>query len=243
MIADTEEDPHAAEQVVYPNAVLHARNGQQTLKVMQDVAQLAKYDVVNLLDMTLGLMDRISGITAALAGVSDATTATEASINVRQGKGRIGFEMLVSDEAWCEVARKTYCLIQQFESDSVKARLSKGREVAYEPEQLVDMMIVPRSASSERSLKDLERQDAQTLWEVTKETMQDPVSQMPTVDYMKVYRRFYEAFGGDPREVQPPVPPPEPVDEAQSEAGLPEMLDENGVPLDPTTLEPLAGPA
>lgn len=232
MIADTEEDSGAANQVVYPNAVLAARNGKQTLSVMQDVAQLAKYDVLQLLEMVLGLMDRISGITAALAGVSDASTATEASINVRQGKGRIGYEMAVSDESWCEVGRKTYCLIQQYQSDEVAGRLSSGRVVKFRPEQLVDMMITPKSASSERALKDLERQDTQTLWEIAKETMVDPASQMPGIDHTDIFRRLIEAFGGDPRMVQPPRPPapPEPVptDPSGVDAGLMEILGDDG---------------
>jgi hypothetical protein len=235
MIADTEEDAGAAKQSVHPNAVLHARNGQQTLKVMQDVAQLSNYNVMQLLDMVLALMDRISGITAALAGVSDAATATEASINVRQGKGRIGAEMAVSDRAWCRVAQKTYCLIQQFESKEVMARLSSGREVQYAPEQLVDMMIVPRSASSERALKDLERQDAQTMWEIAKETLVDPVAQMPTLDVMDAAKRLVEAFGGDPRSVKPPMPPMAqlPPADGSMPAGA---VDAEGNPIDPAVL-------
>lgn len=240
MIADTEEDPNAAKQVVYPDAVLHARQGQATLKVMQDVAQLSKYDVMNLLAMVLDLMDRISGITAALAGVSDAATATEASINVRQGKGRIGYEMTVSDEQWCEVARKTYCLIQQLQSKDVAARLTSGRRVEYKPEQLVDMMIVPKSASSERSLKDLERQDAQSMWQIALETMTDPPSQMPVLDYVDLAKRLVEAHGGDPRSVQPPappaLPPSGPMGAPEQGGGLPEYLDASGTPLDPASL-------
>jgi hypothetical protein len=242
MIADTEEDPHAAKQVIYPNAVLHARNGQQTLKVMQDVAQLAKYDIVGLLEMVLGLMDRISGITAALAGVSDANTATEASINVRQGKGRVGGEMAVSDEAWCEVGRKTYCLIQQYQSDEVAAQLSGGRSVEFKPEQLVDMMVVPRRASSERALKDLERQDTMALWEVAKETIIDPASQMPSVDHTAVFRKMFEAYGGDRRQIQPPAPPaPMPMDPAMG-GGEEPIIGENGEELDYASIEALPDP-
>lgn len=238
MIADTEEDPYAAKQVVYPNAVLHARNGQQTLKVMQDVAQLAKYDVTGLLDMVLGLMDRISGITAALAGVSDASTATEASINVRQGKGRVGAEMAVADEAWCEVARKSYCLIQQYQSEGVTSKLSSGRDVSFEPEQLVDMMIQPRRASSERALKDLERQDAMSLWELAQGTIIDPASQMPSVDHTEVFRKLYEAFGGDRRSVGPPAPPPM----ALPAGGDEPIIGENGEELDYASIEAMAAP-
>lgn len=230
-IADTEEDPQAGKLVVYPNAVLHARNGQQTLKVMQDVANLSPYNVVQLMEMVLGLMDRISGITAALAGVSEAQTATEASINVRQGKGRIGAEMSVSDEAWCNVASKTYCLIQQFQSDEVSAQLSDGTRVNYTPEQLVDMKIFPRSAASERALKDLERQDKQTLWEMVKETMIDPATQMPNVPYEKYFGDVIEAFGGDRRDVNSPAP-------AIPQQGVPSVLDEAGNPVDPSMIAP-----
>lgn len=242
MIADTEEDPNAAKQVVYPNAVLHARNGQQTLKVMQDVAQLSNYNVMQLLEMVLGLMDRISGITAALAGVSDASTATEASINVRQGKGRVGAEMAVSDRAWCRVGQKTYCLIQQFQSDEVTARLSGGRKVEYKPEQLVDMMIVPKSASTERALKDLERQDAQTLWEIVRETIVDPATQMPKIDQVKVLAKLVEAFGGDPRSVTEPDPPVAPPVPEPVAAPMGAIMDAEGNPVDPNLLAELGDP-
>ena len=243
MIADTEEDPHAAKQVLYPGCTLTARNGQQTLKVMQDVAQLSNYNVMQLLEMVLGLMDRISGITAALAGVSDASTATEASINVRQGKGRVGAEMAVSDRAWCRVAQKTYCLIQQFQSKEVSSRLSSGRKVEYKPEQLVDMMIVPKSASTERALKDLERQDAQTLWEIAKESIVDPATQMPQFPLTDAAKKLYESFGGDPRlvmEPKPPVAPPAPPDPVAAPMGA--MMDAEGNPVDPALLAELGDP-
>ena len=146
--------------------------------------------------------------------------------------------MKVSDRAWCRVAAKTYCLIQQFQSEQVSAQLSSGRAVAYEPEQLVDMMIVPKSASMERSLKDLERQDAQTLWEIAKEMMVDPAAQMPSVDHLKIAQRLLEAFGADPRMVQPPMPPMPQLPPADGSAPQ-GLTDAEGNPIDPEMIAEL----
>jgi hypothetical protein len=67
------------------------------------------------------------------------------------------------------------------------------------------MMIVPRRSSAERSLKDLERQDKTALWEVAKETIVDPATQMPQIDHTAIFKDLVEAYGGDRRMVTPPA--------------------------------------
>jgi hypothetical protein len=197
MLVDIEEDPRAKEYVVRPRAKIPARNGESTVKVLQDVASLDKYNVVNLMGALRELMERITGMNSAIAGVSSASTATEAAINVRQGKGRSSAMMSVADECWAQLAQKQYALVQQFASEDVRGLLSNGASVEFVPEQLVDMFITPKPASSERTLKDLERQDAQAAWDAVLAAVTDPASQLPKVDPSSVLRRLLEAFGID----------------------------------------------
>lgn len=198
MLVDIEEDPRSKEYVVRPRAKIPARNGESTVKVLQDVANLNKYDIVSLMGALRELMERITGMNSAIAGVSSANTATEAAINVRQGKGRSSSMMSVADECWAQLAQKQYSLIQQFASEEVRALLSNGESVEFAPEQLADMFITPKPASSERTLKDLERQDAQAAWDAVLAAVTDPAGQLPMVDPSSVLRRLLEAFGVDP---------------------------------------------
>lgn len=207
-LADIEEDTNAANYPIYPGCTIPARNGEATVKVLQDLASLDKYNVAQLCENLRSIMERLTGMNSAIAGVSMADTATEAAINVRQGKGRVGAELTVADDAWAQVAKLSYWRIQEFCSEEIDAVLSGGSAVRFAPEHLVDMMIVPKSAASERSLADLERQDAQNVLTTLQGLVSDP-SQLPRVDLTEVVRRVCEAFRLPTDIVQPPLPMPQ----------------------------------
>ncbi len=233
MLVDIEEDAKSAEYDIRPDAKIPARNAASTVKVLQDVAQLDKYNPMMLMDKMRELMERITGMNSSIAGASQASTATQAAIDVRQAKGRSGSMMSVSDECWSQVAEKAYSTIQQYASDEVMALLSDGREVRFTPEQLTDMFISPKAASSERNLKDLERQDSQSAWEAVSAALYDPATQLPQIDPTAALTRLLEAFGVDPREVivGPPSGPVQAMPDPMAAGGMPTVLDEDGNPL------------
>lgn len=230
-LADIEEDSRSGEYPVYPGAVIPARNGESTVKVLQDVANLDKYNVAQLVETLRATMERITGMNSAIAGVSLADTATEAAINVRQGKGRVNAMLAVSDECWAQVATRTYGAIQKFATDGVVARLSSGQTVSFMPDDLVDMMISPKPASAERSLVDLERQDAQAALNALLGLVNpaDP-SGIPRVNLEPVVRRLVDAFklppetvvsGVSPGSLPPAGPAAPPVDSSGVAGGAP----------------------
>jgi len=236
MLANLEEDPEADNYVIYPGAVLPTTNGEQTLKIMQDVAQLSKYDAFGFLSFLRELGEKITGMNSALSGNSEAATATQAAIDVRQGKGRVGYSMLTADDSWARVAAKSYALIQNFMSEEIEAVLTDGRSVSLRPDMLSDMMITPRPESSERSLKDLERQDSLGLLESSMGLVTDP-TQLPQVNMRPIYERFFKAFNIEPDQVLPPAPNlgglvEQAANLIPQSGGEADVLDEQGNPVD-----------
>lgn len=245
MLVDVEEDVRSAEYDIRPHAKIPARNGESTVKIMQDIAGLDKYNISQLIDNVRGIMERITGMNSAMAGASQASTATEAAINVRQGKNRSGAMMNVSDECWSQVAEKCYAMVQEFASEDIKAMLSDGTGVEFSPNDLVDMFITPGAAGSERNLKDLERQDAQSAWGAVTAALTDPATQMPRVDPTPVLARLLVAFNIDPHSVikGPPSGPVQAMPDPAAAGGQPTLLDASGNPMPvDTTGQPMAAP-
>lgn len=239
-LADIEEDPGAAEYSIHPDAVLPKGPAGSPTEIVQDVANLDKYNIVQLIEYLRALMERITGMNSQIAGVSEASTATEAAINIRQGKGRVGSELSVSDECWASFASKAYLIIQRNASQEVVAQLSNGEQVAFDPDDLTDMMITPKAAASERALKDLQRQDMQSVWMMILEAMNGPVAQILDLDPKAAFESLLESFGMPSDKIirgymqTPPMQPGAPPAEAPPAEGPPPMyLDESGQPVDP----------
>lgn len=108
------------------------------------------------------LLKQTTGITDEMAGVSQANTATEAAINQRQAKGRVGIMLRSMDAAFARCAEMILQLNQQFLDFSKPVRVmgQKGAEWKHiAPQQIAGMWDVRPKNSSERVVKELHRQN------------------------------------------------------------------------------------
>lgn len=103
-----------------------------------------------------------TGITDEVAGVAQASTATEAAINQRQAKGRVGIMLRSMDGAFARCAEMILQLNQQFLDFSKPVRVlgPKGAEWKHiAPQQIAGMWDVRPKNSSERVIKELRRSE------------------------------------------------------------------------------------
>ena len=238
ILIDEEVDQNTAQYEIFPGARIPSRNGEQTVKVIQDIASLDKYSPRQLLEMIRDLMERTTGINAAIAGLSSSGSATEAAGNLRQSKGRIAGEIATSDEDWGRVVEMVYQLIQQF-ADVATVQHLIGSEQVVDPQTGVPMlplgemtpaaiqgqfMFVSR-LSTERAMKELRMQNLQSLWEALMPQMRP--GSVP-IDGTELVKEMCEVFDLNPEQVirepqyqdpsmappeqAPPVEPPPPAE-------------------------------
>lgn len=107
-------------------------------------------------------LEYTTGITREMAGASDAATATQAALNQRQSKGRVGVMLRCIDVAFARCAEMILQLNQQFLdlSRPVKLLGPRGSEWRHiRPVEIAGMWDVRPKNSSERVVKELQRQN------------------------------------------------------------------------------------
>jgi hypothetical protein len=185
-LVDEELDPNAAKYAgLYPDMVLPARNGEQTVKILQDVANLGSYGMQQLLELQRDNMERSSGMNAAMAGMSNANSATESSSNLSQSKTRVRLEIAVSESDWGRVMRKFFSRIQQYCDREDLLDITGGIDVT-------DPGIVTRFSSKmqgERALRELRMNALQTIWESIV-----PVIQPGSIEFAQLEKLLQEMF-------------------------------------------------
>lgn len=109
-----------------------------------------------------GQMEYISGITKEMAGNSDAGTATQAALNQRQAKGRIGVMLHLIDQGFARCAEMMLQLNQQYLDMSKPQKLlgAEGAEWRHiSPVEIAGIWDVSAKASGERAVEELRRQN------------------------------------------------------------------------------------
>lgn len=163
-LVDEENDPNSPKYDLYPGASIPTRNGEQTVKVLQDVANLAPYGMEHLLQSTRDLIERTTGMNSTVAGMGGASSATEASSNLNQSKNRIQFMIDTSDDDWSRVMLMSFQLVQQFADQQVVAKLTNGLPVNFGPDDLVGQFEFQSTLGSDRALRSQRMNDLSTLW-------------------------------------------------------------------------------
>lgn len=145
-----------------------------------------------------GQMENISGITREMAGQSNADTATQAAMNQRQSKGRVGVMLRSIDDSFARIAEGFLQLCQQFLdlSQPVKVLGEKGtawKHIA--PSEIAGLWDVRPKNSSERVAKELRLQN---LMEALSSLMPGAGIASPSgkaLDLTPVYQEIAENLG------------------------------------------------
>lgn len=107
-------------------------------------------------------MEYITGITREMAGLSQADTATQAALNQRQAKGRVGIMLRVVDTAFARCAEMMLQLNQQYLNlaQPIKLLGPKGSEWRnISPKEIAGIWDVRAKNASERVVEELRRQN------------------------------------------------------------------------------------
>jgi hypothetical protein len=159
-----ERDPRLKEFMFEPGARGFTSNPKNNISVA-DIGQANAYASGQEVDRMRAEMERVSGINASVAGSSNEGTATEAAMNLRQGKSRIALKMACIDRAFARAAEQFIALDQQFiDADRVLRIVGEGAE--WETVSAQDIAgafdVRPRN-STERTMKELAREQSLNL--------------------------------------------------------------------------------
>lgn len=143
-------------------------------------------------------MEYISGITREMAGQSDADTATQAALNQRQAKGRVGVMMASLDASFARVAELFLQLCQQYLdlSRPVKLMGPKGeawRQIA--PSEIAGLWLVRPKNSSEQVVKELHRQNLMEALSALSPMAGQALPSGRAVDVTPIVEELAESFG------------------------------------------------
>lgn len=159
---DVISDPDNADRAWKPGQTfptsMTAKDAVQTLNV-QGIDPLGSLSAVA---QQREVMEYITGITSEVSGQSNADTATQAALNQRQAKGRIGKMIASTNRAWSGVAKKFLLLDQAFMdyTKPVKMLGQRGDEWVHVSPQMIGGEWNPRpKASTQDAIKELTKQN------------------------------------------------------------------------------------
>lgn len=145
---------------------------------------------------------KITGLTDEVAGQSQADSATQAAINQRQAKGRIGIMLRLVDRGWARVAEKFLQLDQQFLDTSKPHRITGKdgwRNVTLE--EIAGMWDVRPKNTSERVVQELDRQNKLEALAAFTPLAETITADGHAINLTPFLRGAAEAFKFDPDEV------------------------------------------
>lgn len=161
---DVVSDPDNADRAWRPGQVfptsMAAKDAVELLRVQGIDPLVSQQAIASQRD----LMEYITGITREVAGQSNADTATQAALNQRQAKGRIGKMIGHVNRSWCGVAKKFLCLSTVFMdyTKPVKVLGPRGHTWVQVAPSMIGGNWTPRpKASSQDAIKELTKQNLQ----------------------------------------------------------------------------------
>lgn len=155
-------DPENMNRVIAPGARFAGMNGVKEVFEPLRLQGIDPYVSENAIGAARDQMEKISGITSEMAGQSNAGTATQAALNQRQAKGRVGVMLRSIDDSFARIAEGFLQLCQQFLdlSQPVKVLGTKGSAWQHlAPAQIAGLWDVRPKNSSERVAKELRLQN------------------------------------------------------------------------------------
>lgn len=243
VLAIAANDPRLKELEYRPGARAIMDN-PQAVKVL-DIGQANAYASGGESDRLRAQMEMVTGINASVAGASNEGTATEAAMNLRQGKSRIALKVSNVDRAFARAAEMMIQLDQQF-IDADRVVRIVGSDAVWEtvtPQDIAGAFDVKPRNSSERTLKELAREQALNLLNTFAQFVGLGVNVWPLLE------KAAEAHDIDPASLrpEPQVAPATPVLEGAAapeqqmaeqqvqQLANPDGLDDNGFAPDGLT--------
>lgn len=187
-----------------PGARLKAKDPNNSFRIIE-TAGVDRYTSEQAIRELRERLKFISGITDEIAGVSQSETATEAALNQRQSKGRIGIMLRVIDRAFAECAEMIVQLNQQYLDLSQAVRIMgpmgepEWRHIA--PREIAGMWHVRPRNSSERVVKELYRQNNLELFAAIQPMIGAVTPDGKTINHGPIARKIVESFDYHPDEV------------------------------------------
>jgi hypothetical protein len=159
-----ERDPRLKEFTFEPGARGFTANPKNNISVA-DIGQANAYASGAEVDRMRAEMERVTGINASVAGSSSEGTATEAAMNLRQGKSRIALKLASIDRAFARAAEQFIALDQQFiDAERVIRIVGEGAEwESVSAQDIAGAFDVRPRNSSERTVKELAREQSLNL--------------------------------------------------------------------------------
>ena len=159
---DVNGDPANAQRIVRPGQVYPGKGDARQIVATIPVAGIDPMTANAAIEAGRSQMEYVTGITREMAGQSQADTATQAALNQRQSKGRVGIMLRSIDAAFASCAEMMLQLNQQYLDLSKPVRLlgPRGNEWRHiRPAEIAGMWDVRPKNSSERVVKELQRQN------------------------------------------------------------------------------------
>lgn len=194
---DVSDDANNVNREWAPGAVFPTRNPSDAVKALSTLTMDpngAQAAIQSIRDIT----KQITGINDELAGSSQADTATQAALNDRAAKGRMGIMLKQVDAAWARVAGGFLVLDQKYLDLSVPIKVmgparADWRHVA--PAEIAGQWDVRAKNSSERIVKELHRENLMNAINAIGAFAERTTPSGMTVDLTPLIAELVETFG------------------------------------------------
>lgn len=198
LAVDIDADPDNAHRPIAPRERFKTRGDSANAVVPIRVTGMEPYVGDNAIAAQLQKLEKITGITDEVAGQSTADTATQAALNQRQSKGRIGIMMRSIDDSFARVAEMFLALDQQYLDMSIPIRLLGPDGAVWQhmaPDHIAGIWDVRAKNSSEKVVKELRRQNLMEGLSAIMPAVDRATASGKTVDITPFVEELCESFG------------------------------------------------
>ena len=195
---DVTTDPENMNRRVAPGERFAGRGEARNIVEPMNLLGIQPFVSQSAIDGARNQMKQITGITDDLAGFGNAGSATQAAINQRQAKGRIGIMLRQLDCAFANCAEMMLQLNQQYLDLSVPIKLlnDTGKYVwrHISPQEIAGQWTVTPKNSSEQAIKDLHKQNLLEAYQALTPSAGQVTADGHTVNLTPILEMIAEEF-------------------------------------------------
>lgn len=198
VLAVSADDPENFNRPTRPGERFIATSGPKEVFEPLRLSGIDPYVSEQVISSARGQMEYISGITREMAGQSDAGTATQAALNQRQAKGRVGVMLRSIDDSFARIAEMYLQLCQQFLDLSQPVKVMGEDGAAWKhiaPREIAGLWDVRPKNSSERVVKELRIQNLMEGMSAVLPAVDKATPSGKSVDITPFVEELAELFG------------------------------------------------